>query len=129
MKILRTILGSVAGYLLSAVSSIVWFYSLTHHDPTLPASLAYIAASSLFGISFSLLAGFIGATIARGSERAAGQAIALLTLFFAAWSWWETPGYAHWAQAIAVVLMGPSAILGARVASYRRRQPAPTATV
>ena len=124
MKTLLAVTGSLAGYLVSATLSVLWFYTFTHHDPSLPASIAYMAVSSVYGVAISMLAGFTGAAIARGSERIAGQAVALLTLLVAIWSWWETPEHAHWSHVVAIVLMGPAAILGARILSHRRRQAA-----
>jgi protein-S-isoprenylcysteine O-methyltransferase Ste14 len=120
MKILRAIGGTLAGYLISAVSSLAWFFRLTHHDPWQPASIVFIAASAVFGVVFSVIAGFTGATIARGSERGVGLAIAIIILLTGAWSWWESPDSPHWSQIVAVVLMGPAAILGARLVCEHR---------
>ena len=120
MKIIRLIAGTLAGYLIFAVSSLAWFFKLTHHDPWLPCSAVYMFATALFGIAFSLIAGYVGAAIARGSERGAGQALGIIILVTCEWSWWESPGQAHWSQAIAVFLMGPAAMLGAWILAKRR---------
>jgi hypothetical protein len=77
------------------LSSLVWFFNRTHHDPWLPASPAYIGATAIFGVVLSGVGGCAGAVIARGSERAAGDAVAAITLLLAAWSWWESPGQAR----------------------------------
>jgi hypothetical protein len=121
MHTLRAIAGTLIGYLISAISSIAWFFTITHRDPTIPASPVYIGISTLFGVVFSVIGGFIGAAIAHGSERNVGPAIAFVTALVAAWSWWESPGYAHWAQAVAVAFMAPAAIFGSRLFAHRRQ--------
>jgi heme/copper-type cytochrome/quinol oxidase subunit 4 len=119
MKNLLSVTGTLIGFLLSVVCSITWFYTLTRHDPSQPAPLGYIASSALVGICVSLLSGYAGAVIGRGSERRVGYAIAVITLLIATWSWWETPGRAHWAQILAIVLMAPAAVLGSRLLTRR----------
>ena len=124
MKTVLAIAGTLVGSLVSLLSSMVWFFNLTHHDPWLPASPVYIAATALFGVVLSGVGGCAGAVIARGSERGAGEAVAAITLLLAAWSWWESPGQAHWSQPIAIFLMAPAAVLGSRLLAARRLRPA-----
>jgi hypothetical protein len=121
MKVIRAIAGTLVGYLISLSWSLAWFFKLTHHDPWLPASPGYIAVTALLGIVISGIAGYAGAAIARGWERGAGEAIAILIMVMCEWSWWESPGQSHWSQAVAIFLMGPAALLGAWLLAGRRR--------
>ncbi len=123
MKIIRAIAGTLAGYLIFVMSSLAWFFKVTHHDPWLPASAVYMGATALAGIAFSVIAGYAGAAIAQGSERGAGQALGIIILVTCEWSWWESPGQSHWFQAVAIFLMGPAAMLGAWLLAKRRFPP------
>ena len=42
-----------------------------------------------------------------------GAAVALTIGAVALWSWYSTPGHAHWTQLIAILLMAPAAQFGA----------------
>lgn len=112
MKVLRAFGGWIAGYLISGVTSVLWFTALTHHDAHDAASLRFVAATAVFGIVFAVLGGYVGAWIARDWALGTAATVALLIVAMGAWSWSETPGEPHWTQMVALVGMAPAALAG-----------------
>ena len=104
--------GWLVGYLISMVSSIL-FFVVGHIPPHQPASSGVMWATAIYGIIFAVLGSVIGASLARVYALGIGAAIALTIGLVAIWSWYSTPTAAHWSQAIAVLLMAPAAQFGA----------------
>ena len=104
--------GWLVGYLISAVSSIL-FFRLGHISPEGPASTTLLWVTAIFGIVFAVIGSVVGANFARIYALGIGAAIAFTIGVVAIWSWYETPKAAHWSQAIAVLLMAPAAQFGA----------------
>lgn len=106
----RRILGFLAGYFVSALSSIAWF-TLSGHLPHLPAPVWFMVLTAVYGIGFAILGGYVAAKIGvYGTGVAVGVAIAIISVF----SWVTDIGAAHWSQPIALFLMAPAAVFGAR---------------
>lgn len=114
----RCVLGWISGYLISAISSIL-FFLLGHIAPHAPASTGLIWGTAIYGIVFASLGAAVGANFSRTHALGIGAAIAATIAGVALWSWSETPNLPHWTQAIAIFLMAPAAQFGALV----RRSP------
>lgn len=108
----RFIAGWLVGYLISMVSSILFFLVL-HIGPHQPASTGVIVGTAIYGILFAALGAIVGASFLRRHAINIGAAIAVTIALIAMWSWWATPRDSHWSQAIAVLLMAPAAQFGA----------------
>lgn len=114
----RCVLGWLTGYLISAVTSIL-FFQLGHVSPHSPASTGLIWGTAIYGIVFAALGAVVGANFSRRNALGIGAAIAATIAAVALWSWSETPNVPHWTQAIAIFLMAPAAQFG----SLFRRSP------
>ena len=106
------IAGWLVGYLISCISSIL-FFVLGHIAPHKPASTGVMWATAIYGIVFAVIGAVAGASFYRRQALGIGAAIALTIVAAAMWSWWAAPNDAHWTQAIAILLMAPAAQFGA----------------
>ena len=110
--LLRTIafcaVGWLTGYLISLVSSIL-FFVVGHIHPHQPASTGVMWATAVYGIVFAVIGSVVGASFSRKNAIGIGAAIALTIGVVAIWSWYESPSDSHWSQAIAILLMAPAA--------------------
>lgn len=104
-------LGWITGYLISAVSSIL-FFVVGHILPHQPASTGLIWGTAIYGVVFSVIAAAVGASFSRTHAIGIGAAIAATIAAVALWSWSETPNVPHWSQAIAIFVMAPGAQFG-----------------
>lgn len=114
----RCVLGWFVGYLISAVSSIL-FFRIAHIAPHASASTGLIWGTAIYGIVFAVAGAVVGANFSRANALGIGAAIAATIAGVALWSWAETPDAPHWTQAIAIFLMAPAAQFG----SLFRRSP------
>jgi hypothetical protein len=105
----RCVAGWFVGYLVSAVSSILLF-TLAHIPPEQPASIPVMCGVAVYGIVFSMIGVFLGASFSRRHALGIGVSITVTTWAMAWWSWHETPGHSHWTQLVAIVLMAPAAL-------------------
>ena len=108
---LKTTLAALAGYLLSAVSSVV-FFRVTGHSPHASQPAWFIALTVVYGVAFSLQAGYLAARVGGYN---AGFAVAVITFTFAMLSALADAHSAHWSQVVALVAMCPAAVVGARL--------------
>jgi hypothetical protein len=104
--------GWLVGYLISCVSSIL-FFTVGHIPPHQPASSTVMWITAIYGIVFAVIGAIVGANFARKYALGIGAAIALTIGTAALLSWYETPNAAHWTQVIAIFLMAPAAQFGA----------------
>lgn len=116
MRALRVVLGFLAGYGISASSSILFFLG-TKHDPHAAQPLWFMALTAVWGIAFAFLGGIVAARIA-GFRVGQSVGIAIVVVAFLSMIL-DTKG-AHWSQVIAMVLMAPAAALGASRGEPRR---------
>ena len=107
-----SVLGWLVGYLISCISSIL-FFIVGHISPAKPASTAVMWITAIYGIVFAVIGAVIGANFCRKFALGIGAAIALTIGAVALWSWYTTPDHAHWTQLIAILLMAPAAQFGA----------------
>jgi hypothetical protein len=110
----RCVLGWIVGYLISAVTSIL-FFLLGHIPPHAPASTGLIWGTAIYGVVFAVLGAVVGANFSRTHALVIGAAIATTIAGIALWSWSETPNAPHWTQAIAIFLMAPAAQFGSLI--------------
>ena len=108
----RCLAGWLVGYLISAVSSLLWFV-VGKIPPHAPASSKVMVLTAVYGVFFAALGACVGAGFWRPQAIGIGAAIAVTIGVAGMWSWYETPTGAHWTQAIAVLLMAPAAQFGA----------------
>jgi hypothetical protein len=106
-----SIAGWLTGYLISLVSSIL-FFLVGHIAPHKPASTGVMWLTAIYGIAFAVLAAAVGASFYRRFALGIGAVIAATIGVVAMWSWYESPNDAHWTQAIAILLMAPAAQFG-----------------
>lgn len=122
---LRSVAAVVAGYALFAVSAVLIF-GVSGRDPHAAAPVAFMIGSTLYGVVFALLAGYLCARVARRAELAHGLALgALLGAASVVSIVARRPGATVWSQTAALTLMAPAAVLGAwlRALQLRRRAP------
>jgi len=103
--------GWLTGYLISCVSSILYFLigQISAHKP---ASTLVMTVTAIYGVVFAAIGAVVGANFCRKFALGIGASIALTIGIVALWSWYETPADAHWTQAIAILLMAPAAQFG-----------------
>jgi drug/metabolite transporter (DMT)-like permease len=112
----RAVPGFLAGYGISAASSIAFFLA-THRDPHATQPLWFMALTAVCGIAFALLGGFVAARV--GGFRT-GQSVGIAIVVVAFLSMVLDAKGAHWSQVVAMVLMAPAAALGAARGTPRR---------
>ncbi len=121
----RTVAGIVTGDLIFAGSAVLLFY-IAHVDPHAPASLKFMLAGILYGIFFSLLAGFVAGLISRRPDLITGLLLAAIIAIGAAISLFSRSGEgAIWPQVSTIVCFAPAALIGdwlrkARVSAARQ---------
>lgn len=106
-----SVLGWLTGYLISLVSSIL-FFLLGHIASHQPASTGVMWGTAIYGIVFAGIGAAVGASFSRKNAIGIGAAIALTIGIVALWSWYKTPQDSHWSQAVAIFLMAPAAQFG-----------------
>ena len=104
--------GWVVGYLISSISSVL-FFVLGHIPPHQPASTGIMWATAIYGVVFAVIAAVVGASFSRKNALGIGAAIALTIGVAGMVSWYLSPNDAHWTQVIAIFLMAPAAQFGA----------------
>ena len=105
---LRCVTGWFVGYFISCVSSIL-FFRIGHINPEVPASTGVMWLAAIYGIVFAIIAAIVGTSFSRQNALTIGATIAATIIVIAMWSWYQTPSSSHWTQAIAILLMAPSA--------------------
>ena len=109
---MRTVLAVVAGYLIFAVSAVV-FFRILNVDPHSPAAVGFEALTIAYGLAFAMLSGFIAGKIARRSDLWPGIVLALIIALGATVSIIARPGAgALWTQTAALLLFAPASIAG-----------------
>jgi hypothetical protein len=103
--------GWLVGYLISCVSSIL-FFQLSHIAPHKAASTGVMWGTVIYGIVFAVIGATVGASFSRRNALGIGAAIALTIGVVAMWSWYLTPDQSHWTQVVAIFLMAPAAQFG-----------------
>jgi hypothetical protein len=108
----RCVSGWLVGYLISCISSIL-FFTVGHISPHMPASSTVMWITAIYGIVFAVIGAMVGANFSRKHALGIGAAIALTIGLAGLASWYETLNDAHWTHLIAIFLMAPAAQFGA----------------
>jgi hypothetical protein len=107
---IRNILSVIVGYLIFAVSSVLLF-TLTSHKPHGDASTTFKIATIIYGVFFSVIAGFVVQLIAKQKTLTLNYILALVIFLFAAISLITATG-THWTQLFAMLIFAPVSVLG-----------------
>jgi hypothetical protein len=107
---IRNILSVIAGYLIFAVSSVLLF-TLKSHKPHGDASTTFKIATIIYGVFFSVIAGFVVQLIAKQKTLTLNYILALVIFLFAAISLITATG-THWTQLSAMLIFAPVSVLG-----------------
>ncbi len=112
MKAVRSVAAVLAGYLLFAVPAVILFH-LTNRAPRQPASVAFILASTVYGVIFAGLGGFAAARIAGRAPLLHAAVLACLLGLIALVSLLaQLRSGVIWSQLTAIVFMAPAAVVG-----------------
>jgi hypothetical protein len=117
----RSVLSVIVGYLTFALSAFA-FFQISGQSPHEAAPMSVMLGSTLFGMSFALLGGYLAARLAGRQPLAHGIAVAALVALVAAISLLSTIGKgAVWSQLAALALMAPCALVGGWLRSQQVR--------
>jgi len=115
MKIVRSIAAVTAGYLIFGISAGLLF-RFAHRDPHAPAPASFMILSTVYGLVFAGLGGYVAARIANCLELFHGALVALLMATGALISLFaEIDKGSVWPQIAALLFMVPAAALGGMV--------------
>ena len=107
----RTVLGIIAGDIISVGSTLLLFY-FARVDPHAPATPRFMALSIVYGVAFALLAGFVAGLISRRPDLVTGLLLACIIAVPAAITFFRSAPETPWTQAAAFFLMAPAALMG-----------------
>jgi hypothetical protein len=109
---LRSVAAVLLGYVLFAVCSFATF-RLLGHAPHAPASLRFMAATTVAGVVFAIAGGYLAGWIAGRRPVVHAVVMAAVLAVGAAASLVATLGNgAIWSQVAALILMTPAAVYG-----------------
>ncbi len=112
MRVLRSVVAVVVGYLLFASCAFA-FFQVSGQAPHQDASASIMFGSIAVGVIAAGLGGFLAAWMAGRRPLAHGVAVGVLLALGAAVSLLATLGHgAIWSQLAALLLMAPAAVLG-----------------
>jgi hypothetical protein len=115
MRLARSLLAVVVGYLIFAFSAVALF-RLSGRDPHAPRPAWFMLLATVSGMIFSGAGGYCAAMIAPSRGRGHAAIVAVLVALGAAVSLGTSPATdATWSQWGALLLMAPSAWVGGRL--------------
>jgi RsiW-degrading membrane proteinase PrsW (M82 family) len=121
MMIMRSIGSVIVGYLVFAVAAVALF-AITGRDAHAEAPVWFMVGSTLYGMLFAAVGGYIAALLAGRSPVAHAFAITVIIALGTLASIFTRPaGGTIWSQLAALFLMAPSATVGGWVASRCKR--------
>lgn len=121
MTVLRATFAALLGALVAVALYLVWFFGITHHDPTQGhSSLAFIVISTVVAAVCGFIGGYLGAVCAPATPRGVADAIAALIVIIAIFGDRHTPGQNHWAWLVFLFAAGATAYGAGRL-----RKPVP----
>ncbi len=110
MAILRNVIGVVIGYLIFAVSAVL-FFSLGGIDPHAAVGFGTQAAVIVFGAVFAFAGGYVAKLIVAPRSMFPNLVLAFIMAGFASFSFFRSPGE-HYTQLAAIFLFAPLSLLG-----------------
>jgi RsiW-degrading membrane proteinase PrsW (M82 family) len=118
---LRSVGAVIVGYLVFAVSAVTLF-AVTGRDAHAEAPVWFMVGSTLYGMLFAFVGGYIAARLAGRSPVGHALAITAIIALGTLVSIFTRPaGGTIWSQLTALFLMAPLATVGGWVASRRKR--------
>jgi hypothetical protein len=110
--VFRSFLAVIAGYAVFAVSAGALF-RVAGQDPHGEASVPFMIGTTVYGVAFALLGGYVSGWIARRRPLAHGLAVAIVLALGAGVSLFFTLGKGQvWSQVAALAAMAPAAAFG-----------------
>jgi hypothetical protein len=111
----RTLLSVFAGYAIFVISAIVLF-RVSGQDPHLEASTQFVIGSTLYGMFFAALAGYIATKLAKGVSPVPAIALCAIIAFLGGITLIMRPaGGPRWSQLATLVFIAPMALAGGLV--------------
>jgi hypothetical protein len=117
---LRSVLAVVAGYLVFGLSAALLF-PLSGRDARAFPQTGFLVFSTVYGMAFALLGGYVAASLARRKEIAHAAVVAGIIAVLALISLVAKSSGSLWSQIAAIVLMAPAALLGGWLRARRTR--------
>lgn len=112
---MKSVLAVLAGYVVFGLSAAMLF-QLTGQAPHAEVSLPFMVWTTVYGMVFALVAGYVAAALAPSRPRLHAVIVALLIALSAVGSFVASPaGTSKWSQVAALVCIAPCAALGGRV--------------
>ena len=112
---LKSILAVVAGYLVFGVSAALLF-RFAGQAPHAEVPLAFMVWTTVYGMVFALVAGYVAAALAPSRPRRHAVIVAVLIAASALGSLVASPaGTSRWSQVTSLVCIAPCAALGGRL--------------
>lgn len=109
---MKSVLAVLAGYLVFGISAIILF-QIADVDPRQEPAIGFRLWSTVYGVFFALLSGYVAARLAGKKEIAHASAVACILAVIATISLVAQPGHGSlWSQIAALGFMTPAAILG-----------------
>jgi len=119
VQVLRSVIAVIIGYVIFAALAFAIF-RVTGQAPHAEAPLPFMALSTISGMLFALIGGYVAALLAGRYPFAHGVAMAVLLAVGATVSLVSTIGHgAIWSQVAALGLMAPSAVVGGWIRAKR----------
>jgi peptidoglycan/LPS O-acetylase OafA/YrhL len=111
MGIVRSVAAVLLGYLVFALSAVALFH-VSGRDPYAPASTVFMVLTTLYGMVFAGLSGFLAAWISKRWKFEHAFAVACLIAVVGAISAFATLGHGSlWTQVVAVLIIAPMAMV------------------
>jgi hypothetical protein len=116
---MRLLLGVLAGYLIFAVSAVLLF-QLTDQQPHEAASLGFVIGSTVYGMFFGVLAGYVASVVHRKRGMRAAAAVSAIIALSALISFFARGESTYvWSMVATLIFIAPVPPLGAIL--YLRR--------
>ncbi len=115
----KKVLGVVVGYLIFALSAVIYFRS-TGRQPDAVPTAAFAIITSIYGLVFSFIGGSVLQIIAKSGNLKLNYVLAIIIAGFALFSLLMTEG-SHWTQIVSIALFAPCSIAGGYLCMRRRQ--------
>ena len=111
---MRTLLSVLAGYVIFVASAVLLFKLIG--EPHAQPSTGFMVGSTLYGMIFAALSGYVATVLARGVSPVPAIALCLLIAVLGGIALIARPdSAARWSQIATVLFMAPMALLGGLV--------------
>ncbi len=112
---MRTLISVFAGYAIFVVSAVLLF-RLTGAEPHEQATFAFMAGTTLYGMFFAAVAGYVATLLARGTSALPALAVCIIIAVLGGVALLARPDEAtRWSQLATVFVMAPMSLVGGLV--------------